>query len=152
MLRIESRKILVPSLVLLALALLVTFNFDRFSGEAVKTRTLGQETTTKIYVSADEDVASQDHPLVRAGHRVFFTVDVGSKGSKNALSIYDANSPRALKLATVTLHEGCGGSACRPYRRTSGFYHTLASWRGRYCAGLYDKGLKKEVESCFTVQ
>jgi len=148
---LDQKKVIFGT-ILFVLIVLVSFNIDQFTGSATKSSQSGVETLTKLYVSSFPNLISEYNPTIDGGKKVFFTIEVGSQGSKDEVSIYDSNSRTGHRIATVKLTEGCGGSSCRPFRITSANYVTATTWNGEYCARVYDRGLKKEIESCFMVK
>jgi len=126
---------------------LVAFNFDVFTGKSVKER---QEILTKIYVSSSKEFYSEYNPTVNRGSLIYFTVEVGSFGAKNTLTLYDANHPKDRRIATFKLRDNCGGETCRPNKITSGKYRINSDWaEGIYCGKVTDLFSNKEVEACF---
>ena len=120
------------------LVLLVGFNFDRFSGEAVRKGT----PDTTVTVKPD---------VVRASESVTVYIDTDARyGSRNRIHVYDMSRDRPRRVMSRQLYENCGGSACK--KSTSTTFRTLATWSGKYCVSTRDVATGKDVLGCFVVE
>jgi len=106
--------------------------------------------TTKVYVSADPEIADQGQVTVNKGDNVYFTVDPGSKGCDGMLTIYDMNAARERRVQTVEL-KNCG-NYCKPGVLGTGKVNVYYNWQGKYCASAKDTATGKEVQNCFNVR
>ncbi len=133
-------------MVLVLIALVIAFNFEKFTGQAVK-----KTSVTKLYVSADPNIADQGEIAVTKGDEIYFTVDSGSKGSAGLVVIYDMNGAREKRIQSLEV-SNCGTSLCKAGTIGTVRSNVYYSWKGKYCARIRDIATNKDVQSCFTVR
>jgi hypothetical protein len=134
------------SLVLILAALVVAFNFERFTGQAVR-----NIAPTKLYLSANPDIADQGSVTVNKGDPVYITVDAGSKGSSGTVVVYDMNTAKQRRVLTTEL-KNCSPGQCKSGVIGIGKISAYYNWQGKYCATVKDLATKKDIQSCFTVR
>lgn len=139
----SSQKTVIISLVLILVAVMIAFNLEKFTGHATKI------SETKIYLSADPEIADQGDVVVDKGSSLYITADPGSSGCSKAVTIYDVNSIREIRVKTYDLN--CGAQ-CNPGIIASGNINVYNNWEGKYCARVKDYASGNEVQSCFTVR
>lgn len=137
---------MIISLVVILVALVIAFNFEKFTGQATT-----KMTSTKLYLSTDPEIADQGEVTLNKGDILYITVDPGTKGSYGIVTIYDVNSVRERRIQTVEL-QNCATKQCKPGVIGTATQNIYYNWEGRYCARVKDLGTKKEVQSCFTVR
>lgn len=140
----SNQKTLIISLILVLVALVIAFNFEKFTGQVTKAA------TTKVYLSADPDIADQGQITVNKGDTIYFTVNPGSKGSSGLVTVYDANAAHIRRIQTVEL-DNCG-DYCKAGVIGTGKVNVYYNWEGKYCAGVKDTATGKEVQNCFNVR
>lgn len=133
-------------LVVILVALVIAFNFEKFTGQATK-----RTSTTKIYLSSNPEIADEGAVSLDKGDYLYITVDAGSKGSYGIVTLYDTNSARERRIQTVEL-KNCATKQCKPGVLGTARVNVYYNWEGRYCARVKDLGSNKEVQSCFTVR
>jgi len=149
-----DKKTIVVTLSFLLVLVVVGFNFEKFTGQYAFNKPFREAqdmVLSKVYVSNDPSIVKMDNPRVLAGKKVYFTIEVGTDGSKRKLSIYRAaGGPR---VANIELDQNCGGNKCRPGRITWGDYRIPNDWEGEYCGRVFDYGIMEYVKpgACFTV-
>lgn len=126
-------------------ALVIAFNFEKLTGQATK-----RVIVTKIYLSSDSDIADQGEVSLNKGAPLYLTVDAGSKGSSGTVTVYDMNAVKAKRIQTTEL-TNCGRTQCKPGVVGIARINMYYNWEGRYCATVKDLATNKEVQSCFTV-
>ncbi|MFH1210839.1 MAG: hypothetical protein V1645_02890 [archaeon] len=136
---------MIISLVLILAALVIAFNFEKFTGQA--TTNIAQ---TKLYLSADPEIADQGEIAVNKGQAIYITVDTGSKGSSGTVIIYDVNSAKQRRVLTTEL-KNCSPNQCKAGVIGTGKISAYYNWNGKYCATVKDIVTRKDVKSCFTV-
>lgn len=139
----SSQKTVIISLVLILVALLIAFNLEKFTGHTTRI------STTKLYLSADPEVADQGEVAVNKGDELYITVDPGSYGCARTVTIYDVNSINERRVKALEL-KNCG-SQCNQGIIATGNINVYYNWEGKYCARVKDLGSGEEVQSCFSV-
>lgn len=141
----SNQKTMIISLVFVLVALVVAFNFEKFTGQAAK-----NVQPTKIYISSDPDIVDLGSVTVSPGDDVYVTVDAGSKGSYGTVYIYDVNTARQKRVVSREL-TNCGPTMCRSGVIGTAKIDVYSNWKGKYCATVQDLATKKNIQSCFTV-
>ncbi len=148
-----DKRMIVMALSILLIAVLVGLNFEKFTGQYAFKKAFREDQESvlaKVYVSTDPSVVKMDNPEVIGGKKVYFTVEVGSDGTKRTLSIFRAaGGPR---VAQIELDQNCGGNKCRPDRITWADYRVPNDWSGEYCGRVFDYAINDYVlpGGCFT--
>lgn len=137
---------MIVSLVLVLVALVVAFNFEKLTGQATKK----VESVTKVYLSTDPDIADQGALVVNKGDTVYLTVDAGARGSSGTVVLYNMNAAKERRVKTMDL-VGCG-SSCKVGTLGTAKVGMYYNWEGRYCVRVKDSGTGKDVQNCFTVR
>ncbi len=133
-------------MVLVLIALVIAFNFEKFTGQAIK-----KTSVTKLYVSADPNIADQGEITVDRGDEIYFTVDAGSKGSNGLVIVYDMNGARERRIQSLEI-VNCGSNLCKAGTIGTVRSNVYYNWEGKYCARVRDVATKKDVQSCFRVR
>ena len=133
--------------VFILVSFVVAFNFERFTGQATAVKT-PPKVAPKIYLSSNAYLSEQE-PVIKAGNRLYVTVETGDLGIKKSGAIYDASRK---KIANLAFTQNCGGNMCRPKRTTAIRYQVPSGWKGKYCARITEVSTEKITEKCFTVQ
>lgn len=142
-----DKKIMLVGVVFLIVAVAVIFNMERFTGKAAAVTTA----EPKVYVSANPQITSQEECTVKAGSKVYITVETGSKGIRRTGYLYD-NQGKPLGLASFEFDQNCGGGTCRQNKITWADYKIPTSWNGKYCVKVVELQTNKAVSKCFTAQ
>ncbi|MEM4266807.1 MAG: hypothetical protein QW404_02010, partial [Candidatus Nanoarchaeia archaeon] len=106
--------------------------------------------TTKLYLSADPDIADQGEVAVDKGNKIYITVDPGNEGSSATIYIYDVNAVKEKRVKSVEL-ETCS-TICKHGIIATATITASSNWKGKYCARIKDIGSGQEEQSCFTVR
>lgn len=143
-----DNKTVIIGVVLLVVVGIVTFNLEKFTGKATATKYI----PPKVFLSANPQITNQENSIVKAGSKVYVTVETGSKGIRRNGYIYDNNGVNPLRRADVEFDQNCGGSVCRPNKVTWADYRTSTSWKGEYCVKVAELNTNTLVGKCFTIQ
>lgn len=142
----DNRTIIV-SLVVIIVAGLVFFNFERFTGEATK------EAMTKLYVSSDVEVMSETNPVIGKGEYVYFTEMPGKLGGSGTLYIRSMSKDRKWgPIVRTQVFKNCNSNKCNPSQVGTLNFKTYYDWAGEYCGEVTDFATWKTVTTCFTVK
>jgi len=100
-------------------------------------------------VSADKNIINQHDPLLRAGQKIYITVEAGTERiDKDINIVYKESGLRAVSRPL----EGCGGRDCNPGEIGTTDYKTGSNWYGEYCARVKSYDATKYWESCFKIR
>lgn len=144
----ERNRTMVLTLVIVVIAAVVFFNFEKFTGKAVNT-----EDMTKLYVSSKADVMSETNPVIDQGDYVYFTVMPGAEGSNGQMYIREMEGGRKWgKIVRTEEFDDCNSRLCRPGHTGTVNFKTYYDWEGKYCAEVKDLNTWKKVTTCFTVR
>lgn len=142
-----DNKTIIVSLVVIVVAGLVFFNFERFTGEATK------EAMTKLYVSADDEEMEQVNPVIGKGEYVYFTEIPGKEGGSGTLYIREMSSGRKWgPIVRTQVFKNCNSNKCNPSQVGTLNFRTYYDWNGKYCGEVKDLATWKVVTTCFTVK
>ncbi|MFH1210840.1 MAG: hypothetical protein V1645_02895 [archaeon] len=142
----DNKKTWVIASVFFIVTMVVAFNFERFTGQAITS-----SIPPKIYLSASPTVTNQENCTITAGNRLFVTVETGDKGIKRNGLIYDGKRT-SRKLANLMFDPNCGGNVCRPKKVTWIRYAIPNGWKGPYCVRVVESSTNKITEKCFEVK
>jgi len=143
-----DKKITLIGVVFLIVAVAVIFNLERFTGKAAAVKTI----EPKVYASANPQITEQEQCTVKAGSKVYITVETGNRGIRRTGYLYDNKGTNPLGVASIEFDQNCGGSTCRQNKITWAEYRTPTSWNGKYCIKVVEMDTKKAASKCFTVQ
>lgn len=140
-------KNLVVTLVIVLVAAVVFFNFERFTGQATK------ESITKLYVSADPEEMSQTNPVVKKGEYVYFTEMPGKEGGSGTMYVRSMAEDRKWgPIVRTQVFKNCNSNICRTNQVGTLNFKTYYDWEGKYCGEVTDFATWKTVTACFTVK
>ncbi len=143
-----DNKTMIVSLVVLIIAGVVFFNFEKFTGEAVK-----KEEMTKLYVSASANEMEQVNPVIGNGKYVYFTEIPGKKGGSGTLYIRAMSKDRKFgPIVRTQVFKNCNSNKCNPNKVGTLNFKTYFDWAGEYCGEVKDLATLKTVKACFTVK
>ncbi len=143
-----DNKTLVVSLVVLIIAGVVFFNFEKFTGEAVKKTDM-----TKLYVATAPEVIDQVNPVIGKGKYVYFTEMPGNKGGSGTLYIRSMSKDRKWgPIVRTQVFKNCNSNKCNPSQVGTLNFKTYFDWAGEYCGEVTDFATWKTVKACFTVK
>lgn len=144
----EKNKTMLLTLVLLVIAAVVFFNFEKFTGKAVNTKDM-----TKLYVSSKADVMGQTNPVIEKGDYVYFTQVPGIEGGSGTMYIREMEGDRKWgKIVRTEEFDDCNSKVCRPGHTGTVNFKTYYDWEGKYCGEVTDFATWKKVTTCFTVK
>ncbi len=143
-----DNKTVIVSLVVLIIAGVVFFNFEKFTGEAVK-----QTDMTKLYVATAPDVIDQFNPVIAKGKYVYFTEMPGKKGGSGTLYIRSMSKDRKFgQIVRTQVFKNCNSNKCNPSQVGTLNFQPYYEWAGEYCGEVKDLATLKTVKVCFTVK
>ncbi len=142
-----DKKLVWISAVFLVVALAVAFNIEKFTGKATTTVIL-----PKVYLSSDPKVPDESDCIVKAGNKIYVTIETGSKGIRRNGYIYAERGETEIRRADVEFDQNCGGGICRPNKVSWADYRVPTSWKGKYCVKVAQLGTNQLIGKCFTVQ
>lgn len=146
----DKRTVLI-SLVVLIIAAVVVFNFEKFTGQAT-----GQGTqVTRMFISENPAIPNQETVVVDKGKAVYFTAIAGSEGSDGTLEIKHIEEGRTREqIVSTVVFDNCNSKRCNfkgmgtPFARINTYY----DWEGEYCGVIKDFATEKEIRRCFRVR
>ncbi|MDP6642039.1 MAG: hypothetical protein QGF74_01505 [Candidatus Nanoarchaeia archaeon] len=143
----NDNRILALAIVVVVVLGFLGFVFGDVTGFAVRNR---EKVLSRMYLSSNPDILDEFSPTVDSGDFIYITVETGSSGIKDEVSFYEQVGTNPRKRAKTFL--GCTGYMCRPNRVVSKKYKTSHFWDGEYCARVYDREFREDVEVCFFVK
>ncbi|MBL7100361.1 MAG: hypothetical protein ISS23_00225 [Nanoarchaeota archaeon] len=143
----KDNKTILVTLVFLLVAVLIFFNFEKFTGQATKTD------MTNLYVSSKEAVMSESNPVVGKGKYIYFSQIPGTEGGSGTLYIREMEKGRKWgKIVRTQEFDNCNSRKCNYGVVGDLKFTTYYDWEGQYCGEIKDLATWEKVTTCFTVK
>jgi|TARA_B100001964_G_C13777105_1_gene398591 hypothetical protein len=143
----NDNRVLALAIVVVVVLGFLGFVFGDLTGFAARNR---EKVLSRMYLSSNPDVLDEFSLTVDAGDFIYITIETGSAGTKDEASFYEQVGVNSRRRAKTFL--GCSGYSCRPNRVITKKYKISHSWDGEYCARVYDREFREDVEVCFFVK